>query len=89
MAVGRRSDGVLLFAAVDGRHAGRALGLTLRTTGELLGALGCTDVLNLDGGSSKRMVVDGVAVDLASTEVRTGAGGPTRGRPVHTALLFQ
>ncbi len=88
LAVGRRRDGVLLFAAIDGRNLHRALGATLRTTGELLGALGCDDVLNLDGGSSKRMVVDGVAVDLSSTEVRGEGDGPAPVRPVHTALLF-
>lgn len=87
LAVGRRADGVLVFAAVDGRRPTRALGLTLRATGAMLGALGCPDVLNLDGGSSKRMVVDGAAVDVATTEVGP-TDGPPRVRPVHTALLF-
>jgi hypothetical protein len=86
MGVGLRGDGTLVFAAVDGRNLKRALGLTLRGTGQLLRKLGCHTALNLDGGSSKRMVIDGRVVDLPSTEVVTGQGGPARVRPVHTAI---
>jgi hypothetical protein len=32
------------------------------------------------------MVIDGRVVDLPSTEVVTGQGGPARVRPVHTAI---
>ncbi len=86
MAVGRRPDGTLVFAAVDGRNLERALGLTLRGTARLLAELGCTTALNLDGGSSKRMIVAGRVVDLPSTEVVTGRTGPPLIRPVHTAI---
>ncbi len=86
MGVGQRDDGSLIFAAVDGRNLKRALGLTLRGTAELLRELGCHTALNLDGGSSKRMVVAGRVVDLPSTEVVTEPGGPVRVRPVHTAI---
>ena len=56
----------------------------------LLIALGCHTAMNLDGGSSKRMVIGDRAVDLPSTEVVGGGGErrPARVRPVHTALLF-
>lgn len=86
MAAGLTGDGELVFAAVDGRNAERAPGLTLRGTGALMEALGCVRAMNLDGGSSKRMVVGGKVVDLPSTEVVAG-GGEARVRPVHTAVL--
>lgn len=86
MGVGLRPDGTTVFTAVDGRNLQRAPGLTLAATADLLRALGCTVALNLDGGSSKRMVVEGRVVDLPSTEVVAGAA-EQRVRPVHSALL--
>ena len=89
MGVGRRPDGTLIFAACDGRDLKRALGWTLSGVGCLLARLGCTDALNLDGGSSKRMVVEGRTVDLASTEVLGGDGPVLKSvRPVQTAWLM-
>ncbi|HBP16647.1 MAG TPA: hypothetical protein DEA08_02485, partial [Planctomycetes bacterium] len=67
MAVGLRADGELIALAVDGRNAERAPGLTLRGTARVLRALGCVSAMNLDGGSSKRMLVAGRGVDLPST----------------------
>ena len=88
LVVGATSDGRLIFAAVDGRHRTRALGMTLRGAGRLMGALGCSTALNLDGGSSKCMVLLGRSLDLASTEVESGEGAETSVRPVHTAILM-
>ena len=85
MAVGVDGEGRLLCAAVDGRSE-RALGMTLAELAELMAMLGCRDALNLDGGSSKRMVVRDELVDLSSTEV--AAGAPGRVRPIYTAVLF-
>jgi hypothetical protein len=86
LGVGVTADGALVVAAVDGRNFDRAPGLTLRGTARLLAALGCEVAVNLDGGSSKRMVVGGRIVDLPSTEVVSGAAGE-RVRPVHSAVL--
>jgi hypothetical protein len=86
LGVGRRPDGALVFAALDGRDVGRAPGFTLGGLARLLAAVGCTDAVNLDGGSSKRMVVAGRVVDRPSTEVG-GADGRSV-RPVHTAVLI-
>jgi hypothetical protein len=88
LGAGLDAAGRLVLAAVDGRHLERSLGLTLRGLAELLAALGCVDAVNLDGGSSKRMVVAGELRDLPSTELRLSGTGPTRVRPVHTALLL-
>jgi hypothetical protein len=88
LAVGLDRQGRLLFAAVDGRNFQRALGLTLSGTSELMIALGCQRACNLDGGSSKRMVVGGREVDLATTEVVADDVQPVRSRPVHTGVLI-
>jgi exopolysaccharide biosynthesis protein len=77
----------LLLAAIDGRNFDRALGMTLSGVARLLATLGCHAVVNLDGGSSKRMVLRGETLDLASTEIRSGDGS-TQMRPVHTGLLL-
>jgi hypothetical protein len=87
LAAGLSGD-ALLVVAVDGRDLHRSPGFTLRMTADLLRALGCTVAVNLDGGSSKRMIVGDRQVDLASTEVRTSEAAPQRIRPVHSALVF-
>ncbi|MEM6294226.1 MAG: phosphodiester glycosidase family protein [Myxococcota bacterium] len=89
LAAGIDAAGRLVLAAIDGRNFSRALGMTLREVAALMQQLGCVTATNLDGGSSKRMVVAGRTVDLASTEVerKTPTASPTR--PVHTAILFQ
>ena len=86
MGVGWMPDGRLIFAAVDGRNFERAPGLTLRGVAELLRGLGCAEAMNLDGGSSKRMVVEGRVVDLATTELVQSATS-ARSRPVRNGIL--
>jgi len=89
MAIGLDDEGRLLVAAVDGRNAERALGMRLGDVSRLMILLGCHTAINLDGGSSKRMVVKGRLVDLPSTEIVAGEAAQIRVRPVHSALLFQ
>lgn len=72
LAAGIDAEGRALMAAVDGRHFERALGMTLGQLAEWMRLAGCHRAVNLDGGSSKRMVVEGEIVDLASTEVQGG-----------------
>jgi hypothetical protein len=87
LAAGLDCDGRVLFAAVDGRNFEHALGMTLTDVGALLLELECHTATNLDGGSSKRMVVRGAEVDLASTEIEDGTGATAR-RPVHTGVFL-
>lgn len=88
LAAGIDAQGCLILAAIDGRNFERALGMTLGEVGELLRSLGCVVATNLDGGSSKRMVVGGRTLDLASTEVEQGTPEAAKIRPVHTAVVF-
>ncbi|MFT5683121.1 MAG: hypothetical protein ACI8RZ_004048 [Myxococcota bacterium] len=87
MAAGLCADGTLMLVAIDGRNFDRALGTTLSQTAQLCQALGCVEAMNLDGGSSKRMIIGTQAVDLSSTEVVSAPGAPARVRPVHSGLL--
>jgi hypothetical protein len=89
LAVGRTEKHEVVFAAVDGRNFGQALGLTLKDTAKLMVRLGCKDAVNLDGGSSKRMALQGKVLDLPTTEVVDGEGpqGEQPVRPVHTGIF--
>ncbi len=89
MVAGLDADGRLLVAAVDGRNVERALGMTLGETARLMAHLGCVVAMNLDGGSSKRMLLEGRIVDLPSTEIVRGESAVVRIRPVHSAILFE
>jgi exopolysaccharide biosynthesis protein len=62
--------------------------MTLKQTAEWMKALGCHRAMNLDGGSSKRMVVNQKVVDLSSTEVVGAKVGKESIRPVHSAILI-
>ena len=88
LAAGIDGAGSLVLLAVDGRNFERALGMTLREVATVLQVLDCHVATNLDGGSSKRMVLNGRTLDLASTEVEQGTPGTTKVRPVHTAVVF-
>ncbi|MCX4241928.1 phosphodiester glycosidase family protein [Paraliomyxa miuraensis] len=87
LAAGLTGEGMLVLAAIDGRNFERALGMTLHDVGRLLVALGCHTATNLDGGSSKRMVVGGRAQDLTSTEIVSEGVATVSIRPVHTGVL--
>jgi len=89
LAVGRTEKHEVVFAAVDGRNFGQALGMTLRDTSKLMLRLGCKDAVNLDGGSSKRMALQGEVLDLPTTEVVDGEApnGEQPVRPVHTGIF--
>ena len=88
MAVGVDAQGRLVAAAVDGRNVEVAPGFTLRQLQSLMRGLDCVQAMNLDGGSSKRMVICGEQVDLSTTEVVGSTGSGRAVRPVNTALLF-
>ncbi len=57
--LGITGDGHVLFIAVDGRQPGYADGMSLFELRELARSLGCTDILNLDGGGSTTLYVKG------------------------------
>lgn len=75
-AGGRR----LLWVVVDGRQAPYSAGMTLAELAGLMQRLGADEALNLDGGGSSALVVDGRVVNRPSD--------PTGERPVGNALAL-
>jgi hypothetical protein len=65
-AVGATGDGRLLLVTVDGRQPGHSVGMTLRELAELFVSLGARSAINLDGGGSTTMVIDGTIVNRVS-----------------------
>lgn len=51
-AIGHTADGKIVIMVVDGRNAGGSQGVSLDELALLMKGVGCTDVLNLDGGGS-------------------------------------
>ena len=76
--------GRLLAVACDGRGRDDA-GLTLEELASLLAALGAEAALNLDGGGSTSLVVEGRLRNRPRTAFEMSEPG---GRPISTALLF-
>ncbi len=61
-AVGYTSDNNLIFVTADGRE-GSSIGMTLMELARFMQSLGCIGAINLDGGGSTVMYVDGKVVN--------------------------
>ena len=59
-AMGYTSDHRLVILVIEGRNAGIAEGATLLETAEILKNLGCAEALNLDGGGSSCLLINGI-----------------------------
>jgi hypothetical protein len=77
--IGLDGRGYIWLAAVDGRRSDHSVGMTFADLGKLSDRLGLTDALNLDGGGSTTMVVNGQVVNRPSD--------PTGPRAVSDALI--
>lgn len=78
-AVGINDQGNWIFVVVDGRQPGQSLGMTLDELTDLMLSLDCRYAINLDGGGSTTMYLNGSVVNSPSD-----VGGE---RPVADALL--
>ena len=65
-AVGVTGDGRLLLVVVDGRQSGYSAGMTLEELAGVMVRLGARTAVNLDGGGSSTMVVNGVVANRPS-----------------------
>jgi len=72
----------LVAAVCDGRADDDA-GMTMTELGEAMAALGCLDAMNLDGGGSASLVIDGKLVNTPREEHGLELRG---GREIATAL---
>ena len=68
-AVGVRADGTLLFVTVDGRRAKESVGMSIPELTDLMLELGCVSAINLDGGGSTTMVIEGKTVNRPSSSL--------------------
>jgi phosphodiester glycosidase len=79
-AIARLKDGRMLIVTVDGRQPGTSVGMPLPELAALLLEFGGSDGINLDGGGSTTMVLNGKVVNKPSDQ--------TGERPVSDALLI-
>lgn len=77
---GTTADGDFLLVAVDGHTPDYSIGLSVDESAQLMRALGAVEAVNLDGGGSTSMVVNGSVVNRPSD-----AAGE---RPVGDAVLI-
>ena len=58
-AIGFTATGKVIILAVEGGNSSGGIGLSLKEIAALMKSMGCTGALNLDGGGSTAMVVNG------------------------------
>ena len=73
-AMGVTSDGRMLLVVVDGRQPGYSVGMTLQELADLMASLGAQNAINLDGGGSSAMWVNGIRVNRPSDGFERGVG---------------
>jgi hypothetical protein len=78
-AIGIRPDGIWVLVVVDGRQPDLSAGMRLTELADLMMSLECREALNLDGGGSSAMVLEGKILNSPSDG---------RERPVSDAILF-
>ncbi len=77
-AVGIKPDGSILLYVLDGRQPGFSAGLGLTDMVKHLMALGCTTVVNMDGGGSSVMNVREGGKDSKAVKKNSPSGGTQR-----------
>ncbi len=80
-AIAALADGRALLLVADGRRAPERVGLALEDLARLLIELGAVDAINLDGGGSTAMVVQGKLMNFPTD--------PTGERPVSDAIVVR
>ena len=80
-AMGYTKDNKLIILVIEGRNAGNAEGASLTQEARMLKEIGCIEALNLDGGGSSCMLVNGKATIKVSD--------PTGQRPVPAVFLIR
>lgn len=76
-AIGYTKEGVLIMIAVDGRE-NQSVGMTLNELAYMMKGLGCLNAMNLDGGGSTVMYVNGTV---------TNSPAQKGGIPISNALV--
>ncbi|MDZ4793867.1 MAG: phosphodiester glycosidase family protein [Bacteroidota bacterium] len=80
-AMGYTRDNKLIILVIEGRNPGKAEGATLTEEAQIFKDLGCWEALNLDGGGSSCLLING-------KETIKGAD-PTGQRPIPAVFLIK
>lgn len=81
-AVGIKSDGSIILVVIDGRQADYSVGVKFDELSEIMVELGAVTAVNLDGGGSSEMIVQGEIVNKPSD-------GKERGLSNALLVLYQ
>lgn len=84
--IGIKPDGTLMLYVLDGRQPGFAEGLGLTDTAQHLVALGCSTVVNMDGGGSSVIAVREGGIDPQSV-AKNSPSGQTQRKTTNGLLL--
>ena len=79
-SIGQRADGAVMMLVIDGRQA-HSMGATYQDCVDILYSRGAVNAINMDGGSSSNMYLNGQYINRNSST--SGA------RPLPTAFLFK
>lgn len=88
-AIGIKPDGSILLYVLDGRQPGYSSGLGLTDMAKHLIALGCTTVVNMDGGGSSVMSVREAGIDSIATAKNSPSGGAQRKTTNGLLLVYE
>ena len=80
-AIGYTQDGTMIILAIQGRMKGLAEGATLPQMAKIMVDLGCVEAMNLDGGGSSCLLINGKETIKPSD--------PTGQRPVPAVLVVK
>jgi hypothetical protein len=65
------NDKYLYLAVADGRQPGFSVGVRLSQMAEFMAEIGCTEVINMDGGPSTRLMLNGAVINHPTDAART------------------
>lgn len=89
-ALGLRDDGSMVLLVADGRWRNVAEGLTLTELAHVMRWLGCRNAINLDGGGSSTMWVDGQCeTGVVNYPTDNNVHDHTGERPVSNAIIVR
>jgi hypothetical protein len=84
------NDKYLFLAVADGRQPGVSVGIRLSAMTDFLIALGCLEAINMDGGLSTTLMLNGAIINQASIGGRAGRNiesNPGREREIANAIV--
>ena len=82
--IGVAPDGTILLVETDGKQPGLAIGASMQETAALMQWIGASSAINLDGGGSSAMTVNGINVGHPSDST---PANPTQ-RAVATSIVL-